>query len=440
MLAASHLKRVDALCRAARRAGFEPRRVLPAVLATLAAYRRFDEDPPGLTAVINLGSRSTSFLFLEKGRFLTRTVLGGTAAPTPGEIAASVGQEWLRTLRHHQRQSGLAEPESLYLAGEGVRLPGVSEAFSGRLGRPLEILDADRVLGQTGSADRSLELIGAAEAHTREGSVAVNLLPASDVQRFASQRRRALVAAACLVASMVALAWTAMRPQRPATRVALAVPPPAAVAVVAAIEPTAPIAAVVPPTEEVAAVAPEPGFELLTVRAEPYRLQLAGYVDGADGARAVLVSEQQPLPVVAGGGLRLDSLGVAVRSVELRQVAVTHGDDWPVVEVAAFATLHDEQTGEDVVLDSRAPRMEPVKAWLRGLGDDEDARGLREGEVVTDAGVAYRVDRIQADPAEVVLVREVDGEPDWEGTVLRPASGGRRKPTGHPRKVAAARD
>ncbi len=454
MLAASHLKRVDALCRAARAAGFEPRRVLPGALALLAAFREVCPEALAPVVVMNLGARSTTLLFVEKGRFLTRTFAGGLnpsgaskSMAEVGEVAAVASQELLRSIRHYQRQSAFGEPVRLYLTGGGARVPGLAGALGARLPFPLEILDAKQGLGgrpapTETNQETSIELLGAAIAEAREDATIVNLLPSRFVRHAQTRRRRMVaMAAGCAAALVGAVLWS-MRPavQRPSPGIRTAAL--AAMAPVIGTPVAAPDQNAVheEPAEPAAENTPSLALELVAVRSEPFRVQLAGCVGGPDDYRAILMAPSQQETLVAASGSRFEALGVQVRNVELRKVAVNHGDFWPVFEVAAFATVHDERTGEEVVLDSRRPKMGPLQAWLRRPDDKGVSRRLREGDDLDDAGVTYRIDRIQADPPEIVVLREVDGEWEPEGTVLRPAASARRVATENPARVASSRD
>jgi Tfp pilus assembly PilM family ATPase len=428
MLAASHLHKVEALCRGADAAGFAPRLVLPGVLALLAAARAQHADAAQPAVVINVGARSTTCLFLEHERFLVRTFTYGllTAAvdgtpPGVADIANRVSEELSRTVQHFRRQHGLDEPARIYLAGGGARIEGLASALAVRAQRPVDAINpwpspSLAVVAGKSSVDEGalpVELVGALLAATRESAKVINLLPPGFRRHGERRRRRVLaVAAAALVALAASLFWPV---ERPAKRRHSSPPPASAVRLVAEV-PVRPVASPVSGVpdiledEDASEEPTTPSFELVAVRAEPYRLQLAGYVGGPDHYRAVLTSDGLRAPLVAEGGRRLDDLDVELRTIEVRKVATLPDGVWPAFEVAAFATLHDERTGEEVELDSRVRKMGPVRAWLR-TSPDERPRPVRVGDELEFDGETFVVTRIQADPPEVVVSAD-DGERD----------------------------
>ncbi len=111
------------------------------------------------------------------------------------------------------------------------------------------------------------------------------------------------------------------------------------------------------------------GPELLGVKADPYPLQLTGYFGAPGNYVALFVSPPKSGTLLARPGHHFESLGLTLTAFEVRKVPVEHDDAWPVHDVMAFAVLHDERTGADVVLDSRARKLTgtPVAVMIRPL-------------------------------------------------------------------------
>jgi hypothetical protein len=99
------------------------------------------------------------------------------------------------------------------------------------------------------------------------------------------------------------------------------------------------------------------GLELPGVRRQPYRLQLVGYLGEAGNYLAAFTSPRLPETLLARPGCHFAELGLTFRSLDVRQVIAGHNEAGPVWEVAAFAVLHDEASGTEVVLDSRTRRF-----------------------------------------------------------------------------------
>lgn len=196
----------------------------------------------------------------------------------------------------------------------------------------------------------------------------------------------------------------------------------------------------------------EPGapfsLQLLAVKQEAYRLQLAGYFGRPDDYLAAFVSSQTTETLLARAGHRFAALGLTLKSFDVCTVLLTENEAGPVYEAAALAVLHDEQTNREVVLDSRQPLFtDNLLAVFRLPGEAGAARDLREGDSFAMADAVYRIERIQLEPAEVVLSRTAPGLPAPELRVLRPEaqaatrsrpSGGDPVPT--TRHLAARRD
>lgn len=189
-------------------------------------------------------------------------------------------------------------------------------------------------------------------------------------------------------------------------------------------------------------------LQLLSVKPEAYRLQLAGYFGHAEDYLGAFVSSQTAETLLARAGHRFAALGLTLKNFDVRTVLLTETEAGPVYEAAALAVLHDEQTGAEVVLDSRRPLFtNNLLAVFRLPGEAGAARELREGDSFAIADAVYRVERIQLEPAEVVLSRNAPSLPAPELRVLKPEAqaAARSRPSGDdplptPPHLAARRD
>lgn len=162
-------------------------------------------------------------------------------------------------------------------------------------------------------------------------------------------------------------------------------------------------------------------LELLAVKQEAYRLQLAGYFGHADDYLGAFVSSQTAETLLARAGHRFAALGLTLRNFDVRIVLLEKSEAGPVYEAAALAMLHDEQTGTEVALDSRKRLFtDNLLAVFRLPGESSAFRELREGDSLALADAVYRVERIQLEPAEVVLSRTSFELSVPEMQVLRP--------------------
>ena len=160
------------------------------------------------------------------------------------------------------------------------------------------------------------------------------------------------------------------------------------------------------------------GLELQEIGLEPYRVQLAGYFRGPGGYVAVFTGPARSGPTLLRVGERQAGLGIRLVDFSFRKVSDRAGGSAAVV---AHAVVHDEQTGTDEALEggSRKSTGRPF-AVFRGPRPECETYELHEAETLAQAGSLYRVERIQLNPAEVVVSRQVAGRPMPVVTVLRP--------------------
>lgn len=431
LLAAAKREPIEALCAAVQAAGFEPRLVLPSALATLAVFRLVHDAPEEPAIVLNLGARSTTLLQVSPQRFAARSLALGTGTSKwrtaePRDhvalevIATRLAQEVTRSVMHSRRRGGEAGPGRIHLTGGGARLSGLDEALAAKVKIPVERLDLSGKIeiaverDPTGAAGQDLmltDLIGAAATQFRPLQPVLNLLPPSLCQR--AGRRRLWLSAAALVVTVAA--WPLASHLLPESRPAR----PATVSRQWAEPRVAEVPASLPVAGQIDAASPF-DLELLDVKTAPFPLQLAGYFGESDDYLVAFTSAGQADTLLVRRGHRFDRFGLTLHHFEVRKIAVDHADPWPVYEVAGSARLHDEKTGAEVVVDSTRKPAGTLQAVLRGVADGEPST-RQEGELIEHRGATYRLQRIQADPPEVVVVREPGGSGMAESHVLRRA-------------------
>lgn len=157
------------------------------------------------------------------------------------------------------------------------------------------------------------------------------------------------------------------------------------------------------------------GPELLAVKAQPYRLQLAGYFGHPGDNIGAFISRDGRDSILAKPGQRIADLGLVLRSLEVKQTPA------PDLRLVAEAVVHDEVTGTDVTLDSRERKFtdSPI-AVIKAKPSDRAPLELHLGDTFASGGATYRVERIQLDPPEVLVSPHVSGLPETGMRVLRP--------------------
>lgn len=342
MLAAVKRGLLGELCAGARAAGFEVDAVLPASLATLAAFRLAPQDKaPSL--LLNIGARSTTLLLVSGKRFVVRTIACGAQSDS---LAMRLVQEVTRSVLFFRRQGDWLEPVRICLAGGGSRTAGLAEGLVAGFKLPVGHLEPSALMDGEFAGMELTDLAGAAAIRLCAGHPAMNLLPPT--LRQLRVKRPLQVAGATLVVALAALQWLPERPRsaqlaRPVQAVEPSAPP----------EPAEPVMSV---SAEMASEAAAPVIgELTEIEPKPCPLRIAGYFAGPAGYQVIFAgADDSPMPVRSGH--RFESLGLILRGFEVKKVAVAHADAWPVYEIVAFAVLQDEHTGREILLDDRAPR------------------------------------------------------------------------------------
>lgn len=153
-----------------------------------------------------------------------------------------------------------------------------------------------------------------------------------------------------------------------------------------------------------------PDIRLRALRRAPFRFQLRGYLGDGD----------RPLAVF----LDLDSGGISVARVgtelggggwTFQDFTVQRRGSQRAAERAGVATLAERDSGRRIVLETG---KEAVSEALQAVCEVEGGmRWLGEGDTVLCRGETFRVDRIQAAPAEVTLSRLTAGGPIEAGVV-----------------------
>jgi type IV pilus assembly protein PilM len=231
-------------------------------LATMALYNAFLYNYRGLSGcslLIDIGARTTNFLFIEPGRIFTRSVpIGGMsvtsaiakefnepfaaaefrkkrdgfaglaaagAEPLPGDVLrvskivrhtmTRLHAELMRSISHYCAQQMGTPPERIFLAGGGASTASIQEFFHEKMRLPVEFFDPLRNVAVADSApvaevERSKHLlgepVGLALRAVTECPMRLNLRPASVVRRQEFEKRRPLLtaAAACFILGLVA--------------------------------------------------------------------------------------------------------------------------------------------------------------------------------------------------------------------------------------------
>ena len=259
VLVAIKAELLDRINGAVEETGLRPSIVDVATMALYNAFLHNYSDRGGCSLLVDIGARTTNFVFIEPGRFFTRSVpIGGWSVTSAiakefdepfaaaefrkkrdGSVGASgessneeiarvsrivratmnrVHAELLRSISHYCTQHSGRAPDQVFLSGGVGGTALIDEFFSDKLHIPVEFLNPLRRLaiseeanatGVTRHAYLLGEPVGLALRVTAQCAMELNLRPASVVRRQVAEKRRPylMVAAACFLLGL--LAWGA---------------------------------------------------------------------------------------------------------------------------------------------------------------------------------------------------------------------------------------
>ncbi|MFI5355937.1 MAG: hypothetical protein ACHQ4G_01240 [Opitutales bacterium] len=175
--------------------------------------------------------------------------------------------------------------------------------------------------------------------------------------------------------------------------------------------------------EETTEVAATSAFalEVLSVEPEPFRLQLIGYV----GEPGHYLGAFGNLPTgelyMLRAGDRVQSLGLAVASLDVGWETTVIPDSMSVNERRATAMVTDTTTGKSTALrQGRRALGDRGCAWLALAGKPNSVRVVRAGEEIAADDVHFRVDEVRLAPPEVVVTKIEPGREAGERQTLAP--------------------
>lgn len=361
LLAAAKRAILLPLCAAARGAGFKVQAVIPAALAVRAATEFARPPCEEKLLVISTNTRSATLLLQEGARFAARSCSVGSrgedSAAGSGSLATRLVQEAMRTLLHFRKQHGLSNPVRVLVTGDAAGSPAMVSAIGAGLKLPAETLSltpslawAPGVLAEIAT----IELVGGATLQLLPGWASLDLMPAVSRHRARLRHLRPWAAVALLALGGLAAPWAQHRRLLAVEQQTLVALEETQARLRARSQHDSAELAQIPVSEtpdivaEAAGAAPEveaslPGFPL----------RLSGYAGEAGSYVVMFIAPNSAETLLARVGQRFDDLDLVLKAFEVRKVLVMHDSPWPIYDVAGFATLVDERTGDEVVLDSR---------------------------------------------------------------------------------------
>lgn len=158
------------------------------------------------------------------------------------------------------------------------------------------------------------------------------------------------------------------------------------------------------------------GLELVSVRPEPFRLQLIGYVGGARDARGIFENRRSGEVFLASTGYRVADLALTLKRFTVRSEPVAIPESMSFMQPVATAVVHDTRTGRDITLSQRERRFTGNVFALVAIAGESAPREVLPGDTFKSGTATYRVEKITLEPAAIDVTKTA---PDLAAPVQR---------------------
>jgi len=148
------------------------------------------------------------------------------------------------------------------------------------------------------------------------------------------------------------------------------------------------------------------GLDLISVRPEPFRLQLIGKVGGDGNWRGTFENMVSGEVFLASAGRPVPTLGLTIRSLDVAAQTITLPDSMSTHQRVATAVVHDDRAGRDIILTDRERRMTGTVTAFVSVTGQSATREVRVGDEFKVGDVSYRIDRIELSPPSIDATRE----------------------------------
>jgi hypothetical protein len=165
------------------------------------------------------------------------------------------------------------------------------------------------------------------------------------------------------------------------------------------------------------------GLELQSVRPEPFRLQLIGYVGGEGNWRGTFENVRSGEVFLASAGRRVANLALSIISLDVQSQPVVLPDSMTTNQRVATAIVRDERTGRTVTLTHRQREFTGTGFAFVTVAGETTTREVRAGDAFKLGDVTYRIDRVQIAPPSIEVTKEAPGlaQPDHRTLLPREA-------------------
>ncbi len=162
------------------------------------------------------------------------------------------------------------------------------------------------------------------------------------------------------------------------------------------------------------------GLELASVRPEPFRLQLIGYVGSEGRERGTFENLGSGEVFLATSGHRVAKLGLTIKSFNIRSVEVKSPGNMTTRQRIATAVVLDEKIGREVTLTHRERQFTGGLTAFVAKAGESATREVRAGESFAIGEVTYRIDSIKLTPPTIEVIKESPSLTQPDRRILTP--------------------
>lgn len=148
------------------------------------------------------------------------------------------------------------------------------------------------------------------------------------------------------------------------------------------------------------------GVDLVSVRPEPFRLQLVGYAGDEGSGKGIFLNVASGEVFLAKAGHSVPKLGVSIKKLEVARQPIAFKDSTTTRQRIATAVVRDERANRDVTITHRERLMTGLNFAMITPSGQTAAREVREGDTFKLGEATYKIDKIQIAPPSMEITKE----------------------------------
>ena len=148
------------------------------------------------------------------------------------------------------------------------------------------------------------------------------------------------------------------------------------------------------------------GLELVTVRPEPFRLQLIGYAGGEGHWRGTFQVVKTGEVFLGTTGKSVPALSLSIKSLDVSLQPVRMGESMTTKQLTATAVIRDEKSGRDVTLTHRERAFTGTLSAFVAAPGESATREVRIGDIFKRGETTYKIEKVLNTPPSIEVVKE----------------------------------